>query len=125
MQYVPFAKETKNGQTKADQLPDMLHTTLSGIAAGSQAIGIVSIEYSFFDSSRTGTIYGNPHSKGRKPVTFVWLFGFYNAWLLTHTESQACTHSECARLTDCHCKNWWTSGNRTPSAMPKHHVELL
>ena len=96
MQYIPFVKEAKNGQTKADQLLDMLHTTLSGIAAGSQAIGIVSIEYSLIDSCRTGTIYGHPHSRRRKPVTFVWLFGFYNVWLLTHTEFQACTHSECA-----------------------------
>ncbi len=43
MQRVPFVKEAKNGQTKVNQLPDMLHTALSGIAAGSQAIGVLSM----------------------------------------------------------------------------------
>ena len=43
MHCAPFVKEAKNGQTKEDQLLDVLHTTLSGIAAISQAIGVLSM----------------------------------------------------------------------------------
>ena len=122
MQYAPFVKEAKNGQTKVNQLLDVTHTTLSGIAAISQAIGVLSIEYSLFDSSRTGTIYGHPHSRRRKPVTFIWLFGFYNAWLLTHTESQAFAHYECGLTHRLSLQNWLREWDSNPRNMLMRHV---
>jgi hypothetical protein len=48
--------------------------------------------YPLGELCRTGTSYMNPNSWRRKPVTFIWLFGRCNVWLLTHAESQACKY---------------------------------
>ena len=64
----------------------------AGLAPSVIILQQVSIEYSLFDSSRTGTSHLTPMWQGKEARNLHMAFYIYNVWLLTHTESQACKY---------------------------------